>query len=111
MITAARFRTLALALDDASEAPHMERIAFRTTLRIFATLAGDGGDANLKLALEQQELLSSARPLAFAPVSGGWGKMGWTRVSLKDADEADVKAGLAGAHALALVKNKPKKRR
>jgi hypothetical protein len=103
MISAARFRALALALDDASEAPHMERIAFRTPQRIFATLAGDGDDANLKLAPEQQ-MLSAARPQAFAPVNGGWGKMGWTRVSLKDADEADVVAGLKGAHAIAMVK-------
>ena len=88
----------------------MERVAFRTPQRIFATLAADGSDANLKLALEQQEILTQARGAAFAAVSGGWGKMGWTRVALKDADEADVVDGLAGAHALAMVKKKSKKR-
>ena len=89
----------------------MGRTAFRTPQRIFATLGVDGDEANLKLALEQQELLSAARPLAFAPVSGGWGKMGWTRVSLKDADEVDITAALAGAHAIATVKTTPRKRR
>ncbi len=110
MITASRFRALALALTDASEAPHMERIAFRTPQRIFATLAADGADANLKLALEQQELLSRGRPQAFAALKGGWGKMGWTRVALNAAHEDDVKDALAGAHAIAMIKQKSKRR-
>ena len=52
MITAERFAALALALDDATAAPHMERVAFRTPLRIYATLAADGASANIKLSRE-----------------------------------------------------------
>jgi hypothetical protein len=111
MITAARFRALVLALPDTSEAPHMDRVAFRTPQRIFVTLAGDGRDANFKLAPEQQELLVESRPRAFAPVTGGWGRMGWTRCVLADADEADVAEALAGAHAIAMVKARKKPRR
>ena len=111
MITADRFRSLALALDDATEAPHMDRMAFRTPQRIFATLAANGGDANIKLAIEQQEILSQARSAAFAPVAGGWGKMGWTRMVLAEAAEADVVSALAGAHGIAAVKKTAKKKR
>src|SRR5687767_12240081 len=104
-VTIARFRALALALDDASEAPHMERAAFRTPQRIFCTL-GVGGDVNFKLAPEQQELLCAARAAAFHPVAGGWGRMGWTTCLLSAVDEADLRDALAGAHAIAMVGKK-----
>ncbi len=111
MVTPAQFRSMALALTDASEAPHMERVAFRTTQRIFATMSASGVDANLKLSPELQELLTQARPKVFAPVPGGWGKQGWTRMDVAAASAADVTDALAGAHAIARVPNKPKKKR
>lgn len=112
MVTRARFQTLALAFDDASTAPHMDRLAFRTPHRIYATLAADGASANLKLSLEQQELLVAARPEAFAPVPGGWGAQGWTTVTLANVDEGALKDALEGAHAMAAVKKprSPRKR-
>lgn len=36
-VTPKRARELALALEDASQAPHFDRVAFRTPRRIFAT--------------------------------------------------------------------------
>lgn len=110
MIKAARFRALALALDDATEAPHMDRAAFRTPQRIFATLAADEASANLKLAPEHQELFVSAAPQAFAPVPGGWGAQGWTRVDFASVDEAVLRDALAGAHALAREKKARRRR-
>lgn len=110
MVTPQRFRALALALPDAAEAPHMDRAAFRTPQRIFATLAADGATANLKLSREQQELLTEARPESFAPVAGGWGKQGWTTVQLAAVDESALEDALAGAHAIAAVKRSKKKR-
>lgn len=112
MITAQRFSQMVTALPNTSAVPHMDRVAFRTPQRIFVTMAGDGSDANFKLSPELQELLVSARPRVFAPVSGGWGKMGWTRCDLRAAEEADLADALAGAHALGAVvtKKKPKKR-
>lgn len=104
MVTTARFQALALAFDDASTAPHRDRLAFRTPQRIYATLASDGASANLKLSPEQQEVLVTSRPDAFAPVPGGWGRQGWTTVTLAAADEASVKDGLDGAHAIAAQK-------
>jgi hypothetical protein len=98
MITAERFQEIALTFTSTAAVPHMERLAFRTPKRIFATLAKDGASANVLLSLELQELLSLARKGVFAPVAGGWGPMGWTRCDLALATEADVNDALAAAH-------------
>lgn len=108
MADAAAFSRLALALDGASAAPHMDRTAFRVK-RIFATLASDGLSANLKLAEDEQELKCAVAPEAFRPVPGGWGRMGWTTVDLPSVTEAELADALrlAWRHALP----KPRKAR
>lgn len=109
MITAARFRELALSFEGALQVPHMERTAFRTKRRIFATLPPDGRTANLKLDLDLQEAVCEALPRAFYPVPGGWGRMGMTTVDLHAVSEADLLRALTEAHALASEpKKKPK---
>jgi len=101
-MNAAAFRRLALAFPDTSEAPHFDRAAFRTPKRIFATLAADGASANLKLEPDHQALLVAEHPAAFQPVSGGWGRTGWTVVTLEAISAAELKGALAIAHGLAL---------
>lgn len=109
VISAARFRELALSLEGAMEAPHFDRAAFRTKRRIFATLPPDGRSANLLLDLDLQEAVCEALPDAFAPVPGGWGRMGYTTVHLHAVSEEDLKRALAEAHALASQpKTKPR---
>lgn len=102
-VTAARARELALALPEASEAPHFDRTAFRTPRRIFATLAGDGKDLNLMFDAMLQEHYCAMAPEAFAPVPGGWGRMGATRCDLKKVDLASFRSALAAAHARAMA--------
>jgi hypothetical protein len=101
MVTAARFRKLALSLEGALEVPHMERAAFRTKRRIFATLPPDGASANLLLDRDLQDAICQALPRAFAPVPGGWGPMGYTRVDLRAVSEAELARVLTEAHARA----------
>ncbi len=101
MVTLARFREIALSFAGALEVPHMERAAFRTKRRIFATLPPDGESANLLLNLDLQEAVCDALPSAFAPVPGGWGRMGFTTVKLTVVSEADLTRALTEAHALA----------
>ena len=111
MIRAARFRELALSFAGALEVPHMDRAAFRTKRRIFATLAPDGRSANLMLDLDLQEALCEALPKAFAPVPGGWGRMGATTVDLGAVSEPDLTSARGEAHARASEpKKKPKAR-
>jgi hypothetical protein len=100
-VTVARARKLLLGLADSSEAPHFDRTAFRTPRRIFATLAGDGGDVNFMLDPLAQEAFCEMAPAALAPVPGGWGRMGATRCELKKVDEATFRAAAEAAHARA----------
>jgi hypothetical protein len=100
-VAAKRARELALAMEDAEERPHFDRIAFRTPRRTFATLAGDGSDINFMFDHALQEFYCEQAPGAFAPVSGGWGRMGATRCDLKKVDIATFKSALAAAHARA----------
>ncbi len=109
MISAARFREIALSMEGAIEVPHMERAAFRTKRRIFATLPPDGQSANLLLDLDRQEAVCDALPEAFSPVPGGWGRMGYTTVDLRAVSEVDLTRVLREAHAIAAEpKKKPK---
>jgi len=104
-VTAKRARALALLLENTSQAPHFDRVAFRTPRRIFATLARDGSDMNFMFDLAQQELFCSQAAHAIAPVPGGWGRMGATRCDLKKIDAATFTSALKAAHARA---NAPK---
>jgi hypothetical protein len=100
-VTPSRVRELALALTGASEVPHMERMAFRTPRKIFATLAASGEDLNLMLDQDLRDFYSEHARRAFHPVPGGWGRMGITTCLLTEVDEPTLHSALAAAHRLA----------
>jgi hypothetical protein len=104
MVAPARFKALALALEGASEVPHVDRLAYRTPRKIFATLAPDGRSANLLLSPEVQDAIVEAMPQHFRPVAGGWGRMGYTTVELAGVPEVELVRALAEAHAMARPK-------
>jgi hypothetical protein len=83
MITLEEVRQLALALPGTVEQDHCGRPSFRTGGRIFSTLWPEENRAMLKLPLEEQANFAAAHPPAFAPVPGGWGRMGCTFVQLE----------------------------
>lgn len=93
MVTAAKFRAIALALDGTVAAPHFDRTAFKVA-RTYATLAADGLSANLKFSPDTQALKCLTAPEAFAPVAGGWGRMGWTTVTLAAVSADELAAAL-----------------
>jgi hypothetical protein len=103
-----RARALALGLEGASEAPHFDRTAFRTPRKIFATLSAERGDLNLMFDPDLRDFYCEQAPEAFAPVPGGWGRMGATRCDLDAVDEATLSSALLAAHRLAAPK--PKRR-
>ena len=107
-----RARALALALPQAQEAPHFHRIAYRTPRKTFATLDASAKDLNLMFDPELRDFFCEHAPAAFAPVAGGWGRMGATRCDLQVVDEPTLSSALLAAHALAAPKPKakPKKR-
>ncbi|HLK88553.1 MAG TPA: MmcQ/YjbR family DNA-binding protein [Polyangia bacterium] len=100
-VSAARARKLLLRFDDAREAPHFDRVAFRTPRRIFATLADDGRDVNFMFDPLDQESFCEMAPTMLAPVAGGWGRMGATRCDLRKVDEPTFLAASEAAHARA----------
>ena len=102
-VTKKRAQELALSLENASAAPHFDRLAFRTPRRIFATLARNGNDMNLKFEREQQAHFCALAPHAIAPVPGGWGRMGWTSCDLSQVDSKTFNAALKAAHERANV--------
>jgi hypothetical protein len=105
-VTPARAREMALALPLASEAPHFDRIAFRTPRKIFATLDEAAGDLNLMFDPDLRDFYCEQAREAFAPVSGGWGRMGATRCDLTKVDEATLASALLAARRLAEPKAK-----
>lgn len=111
MITVAAFRKLALALPDASEAPHFEAAAFLRKGKIFATLNEKPGTAVVKLLPEQQEVMTTAEPSIFERVPNYWGDKGWTRLNLKAANRKAVESALNAAHANVTAKKPPKAKR
>lgn len=109
-VTAKRARELMLALEAASEAPHFDRIAFKTPKRTFATMSGDRADVNFMFDSALQEFYCEQAPEAFAPVPGGWGRMGATRCELKRVDTVTFRSALKAAHARAMAP-RPKRKR
>lgn len=93
MATAVDFARIAEQLEGTVAKPHMDRTAFRVN-RIYATLAADGETANLKFSQDEQALKCMTHPEAFEPVSGGWGKQGWTLTTLAALTKDELKAAL-----------------
>lgn len=86
-MTPARFRKLALSLEGVEERPHMERTAFRTTRKTFATL---GADKRVNLPIEpveRREHLLEAEPETFFSLGGWTRSMGYVAVDLARVDD------------------------
>lgn len=103
-VSTARIRKLALALEGATEVVHVDRPAFRTRRKIFATLPPGTHQMNLMFDPPTQEFFCELAPGAIAPLPGGWGRMGMASCDLELADEALAHSALKAAHALATPK-------
>jgi hypothetical protein len=109
-MTAEDFRSIALAQPGAEQGSHMGVEDFRADGRIFATLAYVArGCGVLKLTREQQEMLCEAEPDVFAPVAGGWGRMGMTLIRFGATDRPTLEGVLAMARGN--LRPKPSRRR
>lgn len=106
MLTAATFRTLALALPDVVEGSHQGHPDFRANGRVLASLHPDGLRAMVKVAAAQQRALVAAAPAVFAPASGAWGRAGCTMLVLGVADAATVRQALQDAWTVAMAQPK-----
>lgn len=91
MTTAAGMRKIALSLPEVEERSHFEKPDFRVCNKIFAGLSRDGRRANVKLTPELQALILDAKPDAYFPAEGGWGRSGWTYVELAEVEVDELK--------------------
>lgn len=107
-VTKARVRKLALSLENAVEVMHVDRPAFRTPRKIFATLPPKEQAVNLMFDRPTQEFFCEQAPGVIGPLPGGWGRMGMSRCDLAKVDEATLLSALKAAHALA---NAPRPKR
>jgi hypothetical protein len=89
-MTAAQMRKLALSMPDAEEKSHFGNPDFRVNNRIFAGLSADGKRGTLKLTPEIQATALEAKPGAFTPAQGAWGRSGWTYVTLAKIETAEL---------------------
>ena len=97
-MTAEEFRKMALSLPDTVEASHMGHPDFRVGGKIFATLGYPGqGWAMVKLTAEQQESFVLEEPKVFSAFNGAWGRDGATKVALRSAKKATLRAALVFA--------------
>lgn len=82
----AQFRKLVLALEGVLEVPHMERAAFRTKRKIFATL---GADERVNLVVhpaDKRDALLDSFPEAIHSL-GGWTRLGYVGIDLAAIDD------------------------
>lgn len=99
-VTGAQMRKLALALPGVEERSHFGKPDFRVKGKIFAGLSEDGVRGSLKLGLETQDMVRDAKPDAFVPAAGAWGRAGWTYVVLERATVPELRRLLAEAYGI-----------
>jgi hypothetical protein len=88
MVSIETVRKLALSFPETDEHPHFERRAFRVRKKIFATLSEKDRTVSLKLTPADQSVFCAFDKSVIYPVSGGWGRMGFTLVNLKKVKKA-----------------------
>jgi hypothetical protein len=92
------FRRIALSMPKAVEVFQLGHPVFRVGRKAFATLEGPANStAVVRLTPDQQAMFMSQAPTIFAPVAGGWGRLGSTNVQLTIANRATVEEAIAAA--------------
>ncbi len=92
-----KLQEFALALPEASEEPHFEKISFRVRKKIFVTFSRENGRATVKLTEMDQSIFCAANKSIY-PVPNKWGKQGWTIVEVQAVGPALLKAVVETAY-------------
>ncbi|MFN9849859.1 MAG: MmcQ/YjbR family DNA-binding protein [Alphaproteobacteria bacterium] len=91
MLTEDDVRRIALSMPESGEEPHFESASFCVNKKIFCTLAKGADRATIKLSSEDQHNLIAHDPGILSPISGYWGKKGWTEVKFTGLGEDQLK--------------------
>ncbi len=97
-MTTREFRRIALSFPEAVESAHMDHPDFRVSGKIFATLGyPDEHWGVVNLSPEEQNKFVRARPKAFVPAKGAWGRSGSTQVHLESINKATLRDAMLAA--------------
>jgi hypothetical protein len=83
MVSLATAKQLALSLPESEEKSHFEKPDFRIKNKVFAVLHQDKSSMVVKLSVIDQSVFCAYDNTIIYPVAGGWGRQGWTMISLK----------------------------
>lgn len=83
MVSIEKFRLIAINFLETTEEPHFEKISFRVSKKIFATLNSAENRATIKLSEMDQDIFCLNKNFMF-PVPNKWGKQGWTHINLNE---------------------------
>ncbi|UKT65321.1 MmcQ/YjbR family DNA-binding protein [Pedobacter mucosus] len=88
------FTKYALAFDEVTENPHLDKNSFKVEDKIFATIDTQNLKIVLKLNEVDQSVFSDFDPSAIYPATGAWGKQGWTIFEIKFVEDDMIKDAL-----------------
>ena len=98
MVDIDTFRKMALSFPEVVEMPHFEKTSFRIRGKIFVTHEMKTHRIVLKLSEMDQHSFVKNYPTCSVPVSGSWGKHGWTTIDLNLTTTDILKGALIAAY-------------
>ena len=99
MISAEKFRELALSFQGTAQKPHFERTGFHVIgKRMFATYLARDNSANIFLTPEEQALFCKMDKENINPVPNKWGEKGATTFNLNKVSREFVQEALLSAY-------------
>lgn len=82
MVSIQQAQAFALSLPEVKQLPHFEKISFRISGKIFATINQKENRACVKLSPVDQSVFCTYNKALIYEVPNKWGKQGWTLVQL-----------------------------
>ena len=98
MVSNTIFRQIALSFPEVMEQPHFEKNSFRVNKKIFVTHDEPNNRVTIKLSANDQSVFCSFDINIIYPVSGGWGRQGWTIIELRKIRKDMLKDALTVAY-------------
>lgn len=97
MVSYQNFREWLLEFNGVTEAPHFDRIAFKTK-RIFVTYQASSHTANFKFTIDEQAQFCQLAPEIIYPVPNKFGLYGWTTLNLNSLEKDIIVAAIELAY-------------
>ncbi len=97
-----------LQMPDVVQQPHFHKASFRVKKKIFATLDVNNKKLVVKLSAIDQSVFCGYNSNIVYPVSGAWGKQGWTFIELPKVRKSICRDAIETAYHSVLESGKKK---